>query len=138
MRLGWLQELRAGSQEWRDEAIALPMHSFDYKRPTPMISYRLADSGQALGQRRFTHKRAGPAVLKEFVPGHHTVLMLDEVEKHLKYFGLKRNYFARTTQLVALLIKDTITKAIDHCACPTTTASLLYQSYSTVRYATHI
>jgi hypothetical protein len=84
-----------------------------------MISYRLADSGQALGQRRFTHKRAGPAVLKEFVSGHYTALTLDEVEKHLKHFGLKSNYVARATQLVALLIKDTITKAIDHCACPT-------------------
>jgi hypothetical protein len=86
------------------------MHSFDHKRPTPVVSYCLADSGQALGQRRFTHKCAGPAVLQEFVPGHHAVLMLDEVEKHLKHFGLKSNYFARTTQLVALLIQDTITK----------------------------
>ena len=42
------------------------------------------------------------------------------------------------TQLIALRIEDTITKAIDHDACLTPTASLLDQSYSTVRYARHI
>jgi hypothetical protein len=115
-RLVWV--MRAGGQEWRDEAITLPMHSFDHERSTPMLSYCLADSGKALGQRRLTHKCAGPAVLEEVVTGHHTVLMLDEVEKHLKHFGLKSNYDARPPQLVALLIKDTITKAIDHGPSP--------------------
>jgi hypothetical protein len=96
------------------------MHSFDQKRPAPIISHRLADSGQALGQRRFTHKRAGPAVIKEFVSRHHAVTMLDEVDEHLKYLGLNGNYCTRTMQLVALLIEDTITKVIDHCDCLTT------------------
>src|SRR5216683_1466557 len=114
------------------------MHRFDQRRPAPMIAHCLAGSGQALGQRRFTHKRAGPAVLQEFVPRHHAISMLDEVDEHLKHLGLNGNDCARTTQLIALCIEDTITKVIDHCACPTTTASLLYQLYSTVRYATPI
>ena len=123
-------------QEGRAEAVALPIYRFDQRQPATMIAYRLAGSGQALGQRRFTDKRAGPAGLQEFVPCHHTILMLDEVEKHLIHFGLNGNDCARTTQLIALRIEDTITKAIDHCDGPTTTASLLYQPYSTVRYAT--
>jgi hypothetical protein len=93
---------RAGvAQEGRDEAVALPMHRFDQRRPTPMIAYCLAGSGQALRQRRFTHKRAGPTVLQEFIPRHHTISMPDEVDEHLKHLGLNSNDFARALQLIA-------------------------------------
>src|SRR5262245_27217078 len=106
------------------------MYRFDQRQPATMVAPGLAGSGQALGQRCFTHIRAGPAALQEFVPRHHAIPMPDEVDEHLKHLGLNGNDFARTTQLIALRIEDTSTKAIDHCDDPTTTASLRYPPYS--------
>jgi len=74
------------------------MQRFDQRWPAPTITHCLAGSDQALGQRRFTHKCAGPAVLQEFVPRHHTIPMLNEVDEYLKHLGFNGNDVARTTQ----------------------------------------
>src|SRR5262245_20329947 len=94
------------------------MHGFDQQRPTPLLTHCLTDPGQALRQRRCTHKRARPAMREEFVVRYQAMAMLDKIDEHLEDLGLNSHDCTRTAQLIALFIEDTLTEVINHCACP--------------------
>jgi hypothetical protein len=74
----------------------------------------LAELGNAPRQGGFTDKRPRPARLKKFVLGDNPVAMLEQVEKHLKHFGLERYSLPRAMKFLAVLIERIAIKDIDH------------------------
>jgi hypothetical protein len=73
-----------------------------------------AEFGETPGERGFTDKGLRPTLLQQLFLAHDTVMMLEEVEEHLKHFWLYRYELSLPPQLTAGLIKCIVVKFIDH------------------------
>lgn len=67
-----------------DKAIALPMQGLNHALLTPVVINGQPCRPEAAGQRPIADKLVRPQMLVKLLPGNHAVVMLHQIDKHLK------------------------------------------------------
>src|SRR5262245_38633268 len=94
--------------------IALTVHrAQEARRPSPLPQY-LAQRPHTGGQRLVTDKRVGPQLPQEFLLGDDPRAMRQQIGEYLKHLAPDPHRYTRVLQLLALSIKDIVTKAVPH------------------------
>jgi hypothetical protein len=63
-------------------------------------------------QRRLTDEALRPDILQEFLPGHHTVPVLDEMEENIEDLRLQGAQDPRVAELVELSIQGVVIEKV--------------------------
>ena len=79
-----------------NEAIALAVHSFDHLLLTTIVTQGLTRLSNTAGEGPVADEPLWPELLKDLVPWHNSVAMLDEVCEHTQHLAFQPHRRAST------------------------------------------
>jgi hypothetical protein len=83
-----------------------------------VIANSLADSENPDMQRRIPNKLPRPHLLEQFVFGHNTVAVRQQIGQDVAFLGPQRYQHAGPLQLIALGVEEIVTKTVAHRLFP--------------------
>ena len=96
------------------KAVAPTTYGFNATLPLSAVTNGLTGFHNPVVQRGLTDEALWPDMLQEFLPGNHTIPMLDEIEENIEDLRLKGARCPRVTKFVKLGMQGVVIEKVRH------------------------